>query len=169
MLSNAGSKRFSHRIMNETTCDTDNDCTNAGYAYLWCNGNGVCGCRHQQGAALDEDGMCRIGNTWKATAHFALICIILTSSMLVLAYHTHATWLVVRLGAKGTIRKLAFCVELQVVGWTVINALWVVWYVDPSLFAVFGARQTFRAMISILWGSLAIEQTACCCLTEHGP
>ena len=157
--------------MNETTCYTNNDCTNA-INDLWCNGNGVCGCLHRQGAALDEDGMCRIGSTWKATAHFALICIVFISSMLVLAYHTYATWLVVRLGAKGTIRKSAFCVELQAVGWTAANAVQVVWYSDPSLFAVFGARQTNRVMLSILWGSrTAIEQTACCCspLTEYEP
>jgi len=129
--------------MNET-CDSNIDCTND----LWCNGNGVCGCFHGQGAKIDEDGMCRIGSTWKATTHFTLRCVILTSSMLVLAYHTYATWLVVRMGAKGTIRKLAFCVELQAVGWTAVNALWVVWYIDPSLF---GARQNFRAMIIILW------------------
>ena len=155
--------------MNET-CDTHDDCTTN--AYLWCNGNGVCGCFHAQGANLDEDGMCRIGSTWKATTHFTLTCIVLISSMLVLAYHTYATWLVVRLGAKGTIRKLAFCVELQAVGWTAANAVYVVWYSDPSLFAVFGARQTNRVMLSILWGSrTAIEQTACCCspLTEYEP
>ena len=35
--------------MNETTCDTNNYCSNA---YLWCNGNGVCGCHYMQGAAL---------------------------------------------------------------------------------------------------------------------
>ena len=156
--------------MNET-CDSNIDCTKA-INDLWCNGNGICGCFHGQGAKIDEDGMCRIGSTWKATTHFTLRCVILTSSMLVLAYHTYATWLVVRMGAKGTIRKLAFCVELQAVGWTAVNALWVVWYIDPSLFAVSSARQTFRAMIIILWGSrTAIEQTACCCraLTEYAP
>ena len=149
--------------MNATTCDTDNDCTNADYSYLWCNGNGICGCFHGQGAQ-EEDGMCRIGSTWKATTHFALTCIVFISSMLVLAYHTYATWLVVRLGAKGTIRKLAFCVELQAVGWTAANVVQVVWYIDPSLFAVFGASQTYRAMLRVLWGShTAIEQTTCCC------
>ena len=112
--------------MNATTCDTDNDCTNADYSYLWCNGNGICGCFHGQGAQ-EEDGMCRIGSTWKATTHFALTCIVFISSMLVLAYHTYATWLVVRLGAKGTIRKLAFCVELQAVGWTGRQQTWFKW------------------------------------------
>ena len=156
--------------MNETTCDTDNDCTNAGYAYLWCNGNGVCGCRHQQGAALDEDGMCRIGSTWQATTHFALNCIVFLSSMLVLAYHTYATWRVVRLGAKGTIRKSAFFVELAILGWTADNAVYVMWFSNPSLF---GARawQTVDAVTRVLWGLRpAIEHTASCSpLTEHGP
>ena len=87
--------------MNETTCDTNDDCSNA---YLWCNGNGVCGCQYIQGAALDEDGMCPWTSTWMAKTHFALTCTVFIGSMLVLAYHTYATWRVVRLGAKGTIR-----------------------------------------------------------------
>ena len=145
--------------MNETTCYTNNDCTNA-INDLWCNGNGVCGCLHRQGAALDEDGMCRIGSTWKATAHFALICIVFISSMLVLAYHTYATWLVVRLGAKGTIRKSAFFVELALLGWTAVNALLAVKFCNPSLL---GARptQTVQVISRVLWGPrTAIEHTA---------
>ena len=135
--------------MNETTCDTNNFCSNA---YLWCNGNGVCGCWHAQGAALDEDGMCRIGSTWQATAHFTLVCIVFISSMLVLVYHTYATWLVVRLGAKGTIRKLALFMELATLGWTAVSAVYVVWYSNPSLF---GARawQTATAITYTLWGA----------------
>ena len=155
--------------MNET-CDAHDDCTTN--AYLWCNGNGICGCWHAQGAALDEDGMCLIGSTWKAKTHFALICIILTSSMLVLAYHTYATWLVMRLGAKGTIRKSAFLVELGMLCWTADNAVQVAWYKDPSLFGA-RATQTYTVISRILWGlRTAIEHTASMLLqplTEHGP
>ena len=109
-------------------------------------------CINIQGAALDEDGMCRIGSTWQATAHFALICIVFISSMLVLVYHTYATWLVVRLGAKGTIRKLALFMELATLGWTAVSAVYVVWYSNPSLF---GARawQTATAITYTLWGA----------------
>jgi len=153
--------------MNETTCDTNDDCSNA---YLWCNGNGVCGCHYMQGAALDEDGMCPWTSTWMAKTHFALNCIVLISSMLVLAYHTYATWLVVRLGAKGTIRKSAFFVELATLGWTAVSAVQVAWYNDPSLF---GARawQTVDAVTRILWGPrTAIEHTAAApAPSKHGP
>ena len=109
-------------------------------------------CINIQGAALDEDGMCRIGSTWQATAHFTLVCIVFTSSMLVLVYHTYATWLVVRLGAKGTIRKLALFMELATLGWTAVSAVYVVWYSNPSLF---GARawQTATAITYTLWGA----------------
>ena len=151
--------------MNET-CDANNYCSNA---YLWCDGNRVCGCHYMQGAVL-EDGMCPWTSTWMAKTHFALICIVLISSMLVLAYHTYATSLVVRLGAKGTIRKSAFCVELAILGWTADNAVYVMWFSNPSLF---GARawQTVDAVTRVLWGLRpAIEHTASCSpLTEHGP
>ena len=114
--------------------------------------------------------MCRIGSTWQATTHFALNCIVFLSSMLVLAYHTYATWRVVRLGAKGTIRKSAFFVELAILGWTADNAVYVMWFSNPSLF---GARawQTVDAVTRVLWGLRpAIEHTASCSpLTEHGP
>ena len=143
--------------MNETTCDTNDDCSNA---YLWCNGNGVCGCHYMQGAALDEDGMCPWTSTWMAKTHFALNCIVLISSMLVLAYHTYATWLVVRLGAKGTIRKSAFFVELAILSLTAYKTLYVFFFSNPSLF---GARawQTVDAVTRILWGPrTAIEHTA---------
>ena len=150
-------------------CDTNNDCTNG---YLTCNGNGVCGCHYIQGAALDEDGMCPWTSTWMAKTHFALTCTVFISSMLVLAYHTYATWLVVRLGAKGTIRKSAFFVELATLAWTAVNAVQVVWYSNPSLFGA-RATQTVDAVIRILWGPrTAIEHTAsmlCSPLTEHGP
>ena len=143
--------------MNET-CDAHDDCTTN--AYLWCNGNGICGCWHAQGAALDEDGMCRIGSTWQATTHFVLTCILFMGSMLVLAYHTYATWLVVRLGAKGTIRKSAFFVELATLGWTAVSAAQVVWYSDPSLFGA-RATQTTSVIDRILWGPrTATEHTA---------
>eukprot|EP00964_Phaeocystis_antarctica_P032917 scaffold18649_cov71-Phaeocystis_antarctica.AAC.5 len=143
--------------MNETTCDTNDDCSNA---YLWCNGNGVCGCQYIQGAALDEDGMCPWTSTWMAKTHFALTCTVFIGSMLVLAYHTYATWRVVRLGAKGTIRKSAFFVELATLAWTAVNAVQVMWYSNPSLF---GARawQTASVIYRILWGPrTAIEHTA---------
>ena len=153
--------------MNETTCDTNNYCSNA---YLWCNGNGVCGCHYMQGAALDEDGMCPWTSTWMAKTHFALNCMVLISYMLVLAYNTYATWLVVHLGAKGTIRKSAFFVELATLGWTAVSAVQVAWYNDPSLF---GARawQTVDAVTRILWGPrTAIEHTAAApAPSKHGP
>ena len=140
----------------DETCLTNKDCTNG---YLTCNGNKVCGCYHGRGAALDEDGMCRIGSTWQATTHFALTCILFMGSMLVLAYHTYATWLVVRLGAKGAVRKSAFLVELALLSWTAVNALWLLYYSKPSLF---GARpiQTVTAIHLVLWGPrAAIEHT----------
>ena len=141
--------------MNET-CDANNYCSNA---YLWCDGNRVCGCHYMQGAVL-EDGMCPWTSTWMAKTHFALICIVLISSMLVLAYHTYATWLVVRLGAKGTIRKSAFFVELATLGWTAVSAAQVVWYSDPSLFGA-RATQTTSVIDRILWGPrTATEHTA---------
>ena len=132
-----------------TTCDTDKDCTNG---YLTCNGNKVCGCFHGQGAALDEDGMCRIGSTWQATTHFVVICIYFIISMLILAYHTYATWLVVRLGAKGAVRKSAFLVELALLSWMAGRALFMVKYSNPSLF---GARpvQTVTAIYLVLLGA----------------
>ena len=141
--------------MNET-CDANNYCSNA---YLRCDGNGVCGCYYMQGAALDEDGMCPWTSTWMAKTHFALNCIVFISSMLVLAYHTYATWLVVRLGAKGAVRKSAFLVELALLSWTAVNALWLLYYSKPSLF---GARpiQTVTAIHLVLWGPrAAIEHT----------
>ena len=72
--------------------------------------------------------------------------------MLVLSYHTYATWLVVRLGAKGTVRKSAFLVELALLSWTAGNALLVVKYSNPSLL---GARpiQTVAAIYLVLWGA----------------
>ena len=142
--------------MNET-CDANNYCSNA---YLRCDGNGVCGCYYMQGAALDEDGMCPWTSTWMAKTHFALNCMVLISYMLVLAYNTYATWLVVHLGAKGTIRKSAFFVELATLGWTAVSAAQVVWYSDPSLFGA-RATQTTSVIDRILWGPrTATEHTA---------
>ena len=138
------------------TCDTDRDCTNG---YLSCNGNKVCGCWHEQGAALDEHGMCPWTSTWQAKTHFVLACIAFIMSILVLAYHTYATWLVLHMGANGAVRKFAFCLEVAVLGWTAINALLVVWYSDPSLL---GARttETVNTIIWFLWGPrTAIEHT----------
>jgi len=129
------------------TCDTDWDCTNG---YLSCNGNKVCGCWHEQGAALDEHGMCPWTSTWQAKTHFVLACMVFIMSILVLAYHTYATWLVLHMGANGAVRKFAFCLEVAVLGWTAINALLVVWYSDPSLL---GARttETVNTIIWFLW------------------
>ena len=141
----------------DTTCDTNKDCTNG---YLTCNGNKVCGCYHGQGAALDEDGMCRTGSTWQATTFFVVNCIYVIISMLVLSYHTYATWLVVRLGAKGAVRKSAFLVELALLSWTAVNALSLLYFSNPSLL---GARptQTVQVINRVLWGPrTAIEHTA---------
>ena len=80
--------------------------------------------------------------------------------MLALAYNTYATWLVVRLSAKGAVRKSAFFVELALLGWTAVNALLAVKFCNPSLL---GARptQTVQVINRVLWGPrTAIEHTA---------
>ena len=144
----------------DTTCSTDEDCTGT---QVSCNGNlygnGVCGCWHWQGAALDNDGMCRIGSTWKATTHYALICTCFVGCTLVpLAYHTYATWLVVRLGAKGAVRTFAFSVELAMLAWMAATVLLLVWYGDPSLFGS-RARQNYDMTVRTLWGPRTVSNT----------
>ena len=146
----------------DMTCNTDNDCPGNN---LWCNGNiygdGVCGCWHRQGATLDNDGMCRIGSTWKAITHYALICTIFVGCTLVpLAYHTYATRLVVRLGAKGAVRTFAFCVELAILAWMATSAVNLVWYGDPSLFGSSARQnQNYDIAFRTLFGPRTVSNT----------
>lgn len=101
--------------------------------------------------------MCRIGSTWKATTHYVLICFVFVGCILVpLAYHTYATWLVVRLGAKGAVRTFAFCVELAILAWMAANVLSLVWYSEPSLFGS-RARQKYDTAYRTLSGPRTVS------------
>ena len=117
----------------------------------------MCGCWHRQGAALDNDGMCRIGSTWEAVTHYALVCLLFVGCTLVpLAYHTYATGLVVRLGAKGAVRTFAFCVELTILALMAAIVLLLAWLGDPSLFGS-RARQKYYTAYRTLWGPRTIS------------
>ena len=101
--------------------------------------------------------MCRIGSTWKATTHYALLCLLFVGCTLVpLAYHTYATGLVVRLGAKGAVRTFAFCVELAILAWMATSVVLLVWYGDPSLFGSHG-RQKYDTAHRTLWGPRTVS------------
>ena len=105
--------------------------------------------------------MCRIGSTWKATTHYALNCLVFVGCILVpLAYHTYATWRVVRLGAKGAVRTFAFCVELAILALMATIVVNLVWYGDPSLF---GSRarqnQNYDIASRILFGPRTVSNT----------
>ena len=139
--------------MNET-CDTFEDCS----AYLMCNGDGVCGCLHAQGAVPDEGGVCRASSTSKATAHFVLTCLGFTGSVLVLAYHSYATYLVARLGVKGNLLRFAVFVELAALFYAALCAVRVVRSSDPSLFGV-GAMHTSETIVGVLWSAHSHART----------
>ena len=112
---------------------------------------------HRQGAALDNDGMCRIGSTWKAVTHYVLVCTCFVGCTLApFVYHTYATWLVVRIGAKGAVRAFAFCVELAILALMAATVLLLVWYGDPSLFGS-RARQKFDTAFRTLWGPRTVS------------
>ena len=103
--------------------------------------------------------MCRIGSTWKAVTHYALVCLLFVGCTLVpLAYHTYATGLVVRLGAKGAVRTFAFCVELAILAWMATSVVLLVWYGDPSLFGS-RARQKYDIAFRTLFGPRTVSNT----------
>lgn len=135
--------------MNQTTgCDRDEDCS----VYLMCNGDGMCGCLHAQGAVPDEGGVCRASSTREATAHFVLTCLGFTGSVLVLAYHSYATYLVARLRVKGNLLKFAVFVEVAALSYAALCAVRVVSLSDPSLFGV-GAMHTSETIAGVLWSA----------------
>ena len=140
--------------MSTTTCETSEDCS----PYLICNGDGVCGCFHAQGAVPDEHGMCRIDSTGKATTHFVLTCLAFTGSVLALAYHTRATYLIARLGVIGSIRRFAVFVELATLSYAALCVVRVVRLSDPSLFGV-GAMHTSETIAGVLWSPRAARRT----------
>ena len=103
--------------------------------------------------------MCRIGSTWEAVTHYALVCLLFVGCTLVpFAYHTYATWLVVRIGAKGAVRTFAFCVELTVLALMAATVLLLVWYGDPSLFGS-RARQKYDIAFRTLFGPRTVSNT----------